>query len=506
MHILTVLSQVVEVTYSPQLKLGASTVNTVAKANLRLTAALVAQRCPAVFDVDRRVVVSIDREATIAIQNSISQGEVMTLPTSRTGFCRWRKAINFDDVFAALEGHPFQDRQEAAKAQITHFATPQGFHALQVQVLKIQHIVLITQPMRQLEMMVAPFVGDVGAVLCQRSPRSFVAVRAFDFTRKLAVQLAGFADTLREKLRAGIGSTFIIGQEGFEAKVEAAAFTRAGFANDPLLNHAEDQPQPPDGIAFDGERFDFAAHLAMFHKFVDRSVNRDGVILNPIARLRESEGRVFLRLPELGSAFGKSSEKALVGIVHTPTDILAGLRVQILPQGKALGVAQFQDMVIHPSQRNVLLREAIVAPLQGDEVVPDRRRDKNLVSQLAIFFIAAIQAVLVGFADFDYACHALTPTRLEGWRMFQHRGQQPSLYPTSVLFANISTPYIPRPKGRGFTALFDKALAEKVSHLEKQMAQLRTDVDRISKPLAESNPQAAGELDVATGKSKEVTP
>jgi len=56
---------------------------------------------------------------------------------------------------------------------------------------------------------------------------------------------------------------------------------------------------------------------------------------------------------------------------------------------------------------------------------------------------------------------------------------------------------------RDMLKLENTRLAEKVDKLEKQMTQLRTDVDAISKPLMESNPQAAGELDAATDKSKE---
>ena len=47
------------VTYSPCLKAGASTLSATAKANLRLIVAPVAQRCPAVFDVNYGIMIEV---------------------------------------------------------------------------------------------------------------------------------------------------------------------------------------------------------------------------------------------------------------------------------------------------------------------------------------------------------------------------------------------------------------------------------------------------------------
>jgi len=48
------------VTYSPRPKAGASTLSATAKANLRLIVAPVAQRCPAVFDVNYGIAILRD--------------------------------------------------------------------------------------------------------------------------------------------------------------------------------------------------------------------------------------------------------------------------------------------------------------------------------------------------------------------------------------------------------------------------------------------------------------
>ena len=60
------------VTYSPCLKAGASTLSATAKANLRLIVAPVAQRCPAVFDVN----------CGVAILRDYDRGRIFTSRTS----------------------------------------------------------------------------------------------------------------------------------------------------------------------------------------------------------------------------------------------------------------------------------------------------------------------------------------------------------------------------------------------------------------------------------------
>jgi hypothetical protein len=103
--------------------------------------------------------------------------------------------------------------------------------------------------------------------------------------------------------------------------------------------------------------------------------------------------------------------------------------------------------------RDVLTEQPIVAFLQGGQVIPDNTGDVEGVMQAKIT-LGHVQAVLVGFMDFDYACHALTPLLSESQWARQRRDWQ-SLYCTKLLFdVQAFTPYIPTPKGGGFTAIF----------------------------------------------------
>jgi hypothetical protein len=63
-------------------------------------------------------------------------------------------------------------------------------------------------------------------------------------------------------------------------------------------------------------------------------------------------------------------------------------------------------MLVHQMKRDVLSREAIVATLKGNEMIPDRRSDKQLVPQLPIFPVGAVQSVLVYLAYYSRMTHA----------------------------------------------------------------------------------------------------
>src|SRR5690348_9283197 len=96
------------------------------------------------------------------------------------------------------------------------------------------------------------------------------------------MQVASLGDILKIEQGAGTRSAFVVCQEGFQAKVETAAFTRAGFANFHLLHHAEEQPQMSHWIALDGQRLDLTIHRTMLHKLV-----LDPIYLNRAAYPRE---------------------------------------------------------------------------------------------------------------------------------------------------------------------------------------------------------------------------
>jgi hypothetical protein len=74
-------------------------------------------------------------------------------------------------------------------------------------------------------------------------------------------------------------------------------------------------------------------------------------------------------------------------------------------------------MLVHLVKRDVLSGQAIVAPLQNNEVIPYRRRSKQLVPQLPILLVSALQTVFVQLANYRRMVHAfgvLSPEAVVG--------------------------------------------------------------------------------------------
>jgi hypothetical protein len=57
-------------------------------------------------------------------------------------------------------------------------------------------------------------------------------------------------------------------------------------------------------------------------------------------------------------------------------------------------------------KRDVLSRQTVAAPLKRDEVIPHGGRDQQLVPQLPIFLVSAVQSVFVHLANGVRIAHA----------------------------------------------------------------------------------------------------
>ncbi len=104
-----------------------------------------------------------------------------------------------------------------------------------VQVFKAQHVVLVTQRMSQLEVEVAPLVINpnvtTGDVMLPLLPIG----APFDLLRHLALDAAQTGQIITVEQRGFYLLPFIGGQKRLEAKIEAAALTRAGFLTVPQI-------------------------------------------------------------------------------------------------------------------------------------------------------------------------------------------------------------------------------------------------------------------------------
>jgi hypothetical protein len=270
-----------------------------------------------------------------------------------------------------------------------------------------------------------------------------VSVGAFDFARQGTSQLPGLAKCRLVELRAWGGLAFLIDEQILQAKVEAAAFTRAGFGQHDFLDDPQAKPQPAHAIALDSQRFDAAAERAMLHKFVFRAIHDDAIVVHLVARRREGERCIVLRLLELRTALGHLVQKARLGSIDPPTDRLTTWRVQLFPQRKAVE-QPLQHGLSHVVVRDGLARQPIVAALPSEEGVPTRGRHKELVSQPTIFLVAALQAVFVHPADFATIAPAVARLSPQGgWELwFRDPHLESTAHGSSNLILRLISPAI----------------------------------------------------------------
>lgn len=66
---------------------------------------------------------------------------------------------SLDNGLATFSRHLFEHSEELSKRQITHLASPQPLHTVQVQVLEAQQVIVVTQLMRQPEVCIPAFIG-----------------------------------------------------------------------------------------------------------------------------------------------------------------------------------------------------------------------------------------------------------------------------------------------------------------------------------------------------------
>ena len=127
-------------------------------------------------------------------------------------------------------------------------------------------------------------------------------------------------------------------------------------------------------------------------------------------------------------------KKCLVGAVHPLHNILNRLRPKLIPPAKAVFL-QLCYVLHQPIGRKMLAIQLIVAPVEGNTVVPDGGSRVDGSIQMAVP-LAAVQLILIGFYHFHgYA------SSLKSLYLLYHFEKTGSI-----------APYIPMPEGRGFTA------------------------------------------------------
>ncbi len=369
------------------------------------------------------------------MKDSLSQFHILAVTATGTLTGSPFPAAKLQNGLTAFDCDVLQDRHELGERQIAHLAPPQGFHPRDIQILKAQHLVVVAQLVRQLKVGVTALVGHPDVRSADEFGRFFAIVRAVRFLVLARLQYAQPAQSSRVMQAGEVGFSAVVGEEGFQSKIEARDFIRRDFVrHDDLLNHTEKQPQASGGIPFDGEGFNSTTHRTMFHKFVGTSADLDLIAVQQLpARLFKGKRFALMHLLVFGWTLCQLFKETLVARVQSFQHILNRLRTKLLPEGIADSRhPQMSDVGFQFTQRNVFSGEAVAAFLQRQGMIPNRTRNVNLLAQMLVAFVAAVQPVLVGFANFDRIGHALTLTRLERWWGQPSRDQH--LYPTKFLF------------------------------------------------------------------------
>lgn len=334
------------------------------------------------------------------------QRHLLQHTTTGTGFARWQPLVYPDNGCAGLGGCLLQDVNKLGKAQVGYFPAPHAFHTVQIQGLQANDIECRAKFMRQFPMCIPAFVRYT--LMRFRQPPFCLApiVRPLLLAAQLSIQAGDLIQFGPEKLGAVVFVALMVGQECLKSKVEAADVIRAGFVHfGRFHDHRETYPQMTQVIPFDRHRLDVALNRPGKGEFVRRAVDDDTIttLVFPSCLL-QCEAAVFIDLPEawatvswpLTSLVG---EEALVRLVVPLHQFLNCLAAYHLPEGKPWrAAAQLCQMALHVVAADVLAGQTVVAPLQGNHVVPNDTSDVNTLIQPLVAAIV-VEAVLESAAN-----------------------------------------------------------------------------------------------------------
>ena len=345
------------------------------------------------------------------------------MSTSRAFTCCALKMSDLQDGLAPLERHPLHEVHELVERQIAYLASPQPLHTVDVQVFKAEYIVGIAQGMCQFELGIAAFVRHANMRPTDQSGGFLAVVRAVRFLVLARLQHAQTPQSVEMMQARDVFFSRVIGQEGFQTKIEARDFTRRdSLRNKHFLNHTEKQPQSPGSIPFHGHCLDRAVYLTMLDVLVGSSADLDFVAVEQFpAHLFERERLALADFLILGRTLCQVLEKALVAAVESFEYVLDGLRTHLHPKGVPSGfAAQFGDMRFQLTERDVFSRQGVVAFLERKRMIPDRTSNVDLFAQKLIALVAAIESVLVGSVNSAKIAHTFdAPTSGVGWGCFR---------------------------------------------------------------------------------------
>ena len=295
-------------------------------------------RCPFPENVARGVLVPMVHRAAWTAPQTISECDgVVEMSTLSTELGRGEPWVDVMHNRACLCGHMMQRLDEPPKAQVRDLASPQGFHAMQVEGFQHDAVILGAQLVGQLPVKRLAYIGHTLMDTRQMLFGARAVGRTLLCTRQMAIGCGQFAQSFAERLWSVSCGAIAAGEIRRQPKVKACAFTRHG-SGDWLRDNetGEVHVQIAEGIAFDRHRLDGAMDITGLGELVHRGANAQPVAAEELpACLFEREGLGSAHFAKargantLGGLLGLTIfdvlKEALIALVNTLNDVLDGL-------------------------------------------------------------------------------------------------------------------------------------------------------------------------------------
>lgn len=316
------------------------------------------------------------------------------MTTAVASLRRWVEAVNEMNGHTFFLGKIAENIPELTKGNVTDLATPKLPHGFDVQRFEEDDIEMVSQVMSQFEVPVPPSIRDC----FMRSRKiSFGGVPMFRLLNLARETAACFANVFQARLKPSWRFNLLTvrhGEESSQSEVDTDdVVTRSVGHFDLSIIDGKADEQFAQWVTFHGDGLDRAKYFSRLTEFVDQLANANLIATHQFPTgLFQGEAGVFLDLAKartvklLANLSGFVLKEKLIAVIDSFANLLYCLTSHLAPKPKARVRFTLGKMLLQPIDVDVLARQPIVAPMQGNTAIPNYASYINLVMQFAILF------------------------------------------------------------------------------------------------------------------------
>lgn len=303
----------------------------------------------------------------------------------------WKPAVDAVDDGTDLIGLVAKDRDEFGEPEVAYLPAPEPLHRLQVQILDEDAVEAARQLSRELEVVVAPLVGNA-PVYPGEIQSGLVAVVAPPLLGgEAAVSQPDRLHTILEKQRGNLFAPVAEREESLQSKIHARAFTRHDAVVRLVLNFAgKEEIEVVLGVPLHGYGLNAAVDVAGLAEpkygipdtdTVSPEKRPTGLLEGKravLAALAEPRGRGYN--PRLSVA-----EEKPVGAVDALGNILYDLTAQIVPMLKPGQLLELGQVLLQAIHVQTPAEHPVVSSTECNAVIPNARRSFDPPMQVPVF-------------------------------------------------------------------------------------------------------------------------